>query len=203
MKNQIENLGSKRLNEIIAYLKQAHDDTTVLPDEYRAHLDMLDFADNQIRQTRKVADAARIVAKRFECSLSTAYKLCHETQLVYGSITWYQKEYWRRILFEQQMTMIERAKDKNDHKAFNVAMKNLISLLQLDKDDSGKVRADQLEQHNFQFVINLPGEKQSYDVDFNKLNKLPQEDRLKIVKATQAENIEFDIISMIDKEENE
>lgn len=76
--------------------------------------------------------------------------------LLHGDVQEVNKKAWRNILIEYQMQVLNYANDQQpkDMKAANEAIKNLIKITGLDKDDPEKIDWSSLEPHVIKFSIN-------------------------------------------------
>ena len=196
MKNNRDN---QELNLIISFLQSG--DGSELPVHLKERLDRIDLTDNLIRRHGR-KKAASMLQTKYDIVKSTAYKLINDAMYVYNSSHKLQKEYWRNLLLDMQYAELIRCKDKGDSKGFNMAMKNLIEIVGLNRDDN-KITAEMLQQHTIQFNISFNGGAEKYEISADKIKKLSIDERLKIVKAAEAETIDFDMIEFIEQSENE
>jgi hypothetical protein len=82
-------------------------------------------------------------------------------------------------------------------------MASLIKLFGFEKDDEKGFTADLLQQHKVVVMVNFKNTQESYQMDLSKLHKMPVDERIKILHEVEAENIEFDMVKKIMKEEEE
>lgn len=191
---------NRELNLIIAFL-QSSDEGVSLPEATRQRLDRIDVADNLIRRHGR-KKAVEMLAKHFDIGKTSAYRLIWEAMYVYNSTHKLQKEYWRSLLLDMQYAELIRCKDKGDSKGFNMAMKNLIEIVGLNRDDN-KITAAMLQQHNITFNISFSNGSEKYEINADRLARLSMDERMRLVKAVEAETIEMDMVELIEQSEDE
>jgi hypothetical protein len=197
MKN---NRHQQELNLIVAFLQQSEQGVDLAP-ALKLRLEQIDACDNLIRRYGR-AKTAKMLQSKYNVVKSTAYKIIHDTLYVYNSVNRISKQYWRDVLLDMQYQEVLRCKEKGDSKGFNAGIKNLIEIVGLNRDDQ-KLTADMLQQHSIVFNISLNQGAESYEINAAKMMKLSAEERLNIVRAVEAETIEFDMVSFIEEQENE
>ena len=78
-----------------------------------------------------------------------------------------------------------------------MTMASLIKLFGFDRDEDQRISAELLQQHQLFFMINFKNSSESYSMDLNQLHKLPEQERMRLIREVEAENIEFDMIEKI------
>lgn len=171
----------------------------------RQRLEQLAFVDAQIRKYPRLQDAAKVIMNNPDNPVrkTTAYQLIREAQYVYGSASVYEKKYWKNILIERSLQVLDHCQRYNKIKEFNMTMASLIKLFGFDRDEDQRINAELLQQHQVFVMVNFKNSPESYSMDLNKLHKMPVEERMRLIREVEAENIEFDMIKKIQKEEQE
>lgn len=164
-------------------------------------LEILAFADTQLRRYPKMREVANLLMQQHKMCKTTAYKTIREAQYVYGSVSVYEKKYWRSILIEKALQVLEHCQQKNKVKEFNMTMASLIKLYGFGEKEEGKLDADLLKQHQVFVMVNFKDQKDSYTIDVSKLHQLPIEERMRLIREVEVENIEFDMMRKIQIEE--
>jgi len=170
-------MGSKKAPEdvVLDNLKEycLNPDSTKLSPKEKEMFDRWDVADNLLRQYPNRKDAASMMMEKFKgISRASAYRDLYNAQRLFGSMSRYDKNYWRDYLVNDILEVIKICKNQSpaDVRNINAAHSNLIKTLQLDKDDP-EIDIDKLEQHNYYLVANIGG--QSMKMDLSKMYKLP------------------------------
>lgn len=183
---------------IVAYLRNPND--VYLSEDLQIKLDQLDFCDNQIRNNRRRTEAAKYIQEKYKVSKPRAYQLILETEYVFGSINRFGKEYYRQFLIEKAMVELDKYSRNSNADGFNKTMKNLIILFGFDKNEETTINAELLQQHNYSFIVNFKNGIDSYELNLNNLSKMPNEEKYKLLKEVEAENIDFDMIDKLSSE---
>lgn len=194
----MSNRSNQELNLILAFI-QSNDRQVALPEHLKSRLDQIDFADNQIRRHGR-SKAAKMIMGKYNVVKSTAYKIINDALYVYNSASKIQKEYWRNVMLDMQMAEVIRCKNERDSKGFNAGMKNLIEIIGLNRDDN-KLTAEMLQQHTIVFNISLNGGAEKYEINQDKIMKLSNDERLKLVRAAEEEAIQFDMVEFIEQDD--
>lgn len=190
---------TENYNKIIRWLQNPIE-ANKLPVTLETLLKRIDDADNLLRRYPRNKVAKMLMTKYEIQAKSNAYKIINAAMYVYNSQNIIQKEYWRNLLVDKTYAELLKYQEQGNDRGFNNAMKNLITLIGLDKDES-KITAEMLQQHNIVFNINI-GEGNSYMISAEKLSKLSGKDKENIVSAIEAESIGFDMVEFIEEEEN-
>lgn len=185
---------------IVAYLRNPGNSD--LPDDLQRKLDQIDFCDNQIRSTKRRTEAAKIIAKHYDISKARAYALILETEYVYGSVNRFGKEYYKQFLIEKAMVELDKYAKNSNAVGFNMTMKNLIILFGFDKNEETTIKAELLQQHQYTFVVNFKNGRDSYELNLNNLDKMPVSEKLDLLKQVEAENIDFEMIDKLSRDEH-
>ena len=123
------------LNEIIDYILS--DKETHLSEQLKEYLEKVDVADNLIRKYKIKKKVVNGLIKRFGIGSRYAYRLINDAQLVYASVHTASKDYWKEVIREMALKTYQKAVKAKDFTAQNAAIKNLIQIIGLDKEDSG------------------------------------------------------------------
>lgn len=159
--------------------------------------------DDLLRQYGNTAKVAKMMLNdsRFGInSKTTAYKYIEETQYVYNTRSKLNVDYWMTVLFEKQFDVFIKAGRLNQFKACNGALANMIKILGYYKQD-GAITADQLEQHRFTLLVNVP-DKKAMSIDFSKFVLMPAEERISLLDQLDAEELSPDMVTFIENEES-
>lgn len=187
------------LNKIIKWLQNPIE-ANKLPSVLETLLSRIEVADSLLRRYARNKVAKMLMTKYEIAAKSNAYKIINGAMYVYNSQNIIHKEYWRNLLVDKTYAELLKYQEQGNDRGFNNAMKNLITLIGLDKDES-KLTAEMLQQHSIIFNINI-GEGNSYMISADKLSKLSGNDKENIVRAIEAESIGFDMVEFIEEEEN-
>ncbi len=172
--------------------------TAITDEAILLRLDMIDYADNQIRLLPKQSLAISALVNKYKISKYKALEIIREAQYIHGSQSSWNKEYYRTIVLEKLFTKLEVADRANRLKDFANIMSLIIKLLKLDSDDDNTITADMLRKHSNIFSINL--NNNTFNIDSTVLEKLSKEDKKKISAAFIEESLDFDIVELIEKE---
>jgi len=78
-------------------------------------------------------------------SMAAAYRDLSIAKYIHGNMTEVNRQYERASLAEWQREQMKKAAEAKDQRGFNMGMKNLITLLQLDKEDPIPIDYDALK----------------------------------------------------------
>lgn len=81
-------------------------------------------------------------------SEATAYRYCSLAQHLFGALAGNNKEFMRQLLFEKAESTYAFAKLKGDAKAMVGALKEMKSILGLDREDNTATDPSKLQRHN-------------------------------------------------------
>lgn len=171
----------------------------------RAKMEHLSFVDAQIRRYPRIQDAAKVIMNNPDNPVSKtyAYQLIREAQYIYGSTTVFEKKYYKNILIERSLQVLDHCQKYNKIKEFNMTMASLIKLFGFDREEDERLNAELLQQHQVFVMVNFKNTPESYTMDLNQLHKMPVDERMRLLREVEAENIEFDMIQKIEREEKD
>lgn len=122
-------------------------------------LDKMSFCDDQLRRMMTTKDVVVILQKKYKLSETTAYKLIHSTQTVFGSTSKFDKDYQRSVIADAIKSDMNRCRAEGDYASVTKLHGHLIKVLQLDKDDVAPPKAPPAPVIIFQFDPSLVGVK--------------------------------------------
>jgi len=194
VKNDFKNAGlTRQLSEadkILDYL--INGDESKLTEKQIKQLDKYNFIEARLRHLESRTIVAKMVTKRFNISLSQAYRDIQTTQEIYGKCQLTQKDYYKAFLVDSIVETMKLAKEAGDYRSLNSAQKNLIVLMGFDKEDPSELDPSMFQQHVL--IINS---------DIETLG-LPKIDNLegKIRQFKKAKPIEFDRFTDVEDAED-
>lgn len=187
----------KNLEEISAIIHSPGYKTGDLTDKQQEYFDKLDVADNLMRNELSFQRAKEKFVAKYDCTHVTAAKYLREAQSLFSSKSRYSKEYYKDVLLEKALTKLDWCYKENKIVDFNKTLKNIIVLFGFDRSDSSVIDVDMLQQHNYNIILNLKGDRTSYNLNLNELHEMSLAEREKIAGLIAAEATDFEMIDII------
>jgi len=187
----------KNLEELSAIIFSPNYKAGDLNEKQQDYFDKLDFADNQLRHELSFKKAKDKFMAKYNLSDVTAAKYLREAQVLFSSKARYSKEYYRDVLIEKAITKLDWCYKENRISDFNKTLKNIIILFGFDRAESSIIDVDMLQQHNYSIVLNLKGDKTTYQLNLNELQQMKLEERQRIAGIIDAEAIDFELTEII------
>lgn len=190
----------EEISEIIHSPDYKHGD---LNEKQQDYFNKLDVADNLMRNELSFQRAKEKFVAKFQCTHVTAAKYLREAQALFSSKSRYSKEYYKDILLEKALTKLDWCYKENRIADFNKTLKNIIILFGFDRSDSSIIDIDMLQQHNYNIVLNLKGDRTTYNLNLNEFQQMTLEQREKIAGVIAAEAIEFEMNDIINGDDGD
>jgi hypothetical protein len=112
---------------------------------------------------KSLEQTVKLLCGRFDIGRTTAYRRCTECTILFADVTKTHKEGVKHILYELAMKAYQLAKKSTDKfgnpdvKGMNGAVKNMILLKGLDKEDASALTPEMLGQKNYYLTLNVGG----------------------------------------------
>lgn len=157
--------------------------------------DRIDVAHNLMR-VHKLSVAVKMLQNHFkEISQATAYRYCSLAQEVWGAMPMMNKEYWRALMFEGAQADYEFAKFRKDVRGMNMARKNMIDILQLNRPDDKEIDPSMVQQHNNVIIIMGGSDSAAKALSLKDFERLPKDEKQRVIdnvyKAMTPDTIDF------------
>ncbi|MEA3378524.1 MAG: hypothetical protein U9Q69_02680 [Nanoarchaeota archaeon] len=190
MKYKAEN---QRFERIKNWALSQEENGRQLSEHDKRAFERYDSADNLLRKYPVKKHVAELLKKKYDISTASAYRDIEAAETIFNSVNRINKEFLKRWLIEDAMTLIAKAKGQKkriledgtvqdaidtDFKAWNQAHSNLIKILGFDREDSQLPDPALFEQHNYYAVIMINGtpkkmtEKQFLELPTAKKNEV-------------------------------
>jgi len=187
----------KNLEEISEVIHSPYYKPGDLNEKQQEYFDKLDVADNLMRNELSFQRAKEKFVAKFGCTHVTAAKYLREAQALFSSKSRYSKEYFKDVLLEKALAKLDWCYKENRIADFNKTLKNIIVLFGFDRSDSSIIDIDMLQQHNYNIILNLKGDRTTYNLNFNELQQMTLAERQRIAGIIDAEAIDFEMNDII------
>ncbi|QQV91413.1 hypothetical protein Leef1_47 [Polaribacter phage Leef_1] len=112
----------------------------------------IEFTFKRIVDADSLFDPVDMIMRKYEMSLSSAYRLINETELIFGGVRKFNKEAWKFIQIERKRKIIGLAlKDKNLELAAKLE-RDIDKILDFGKEE-GVFDPDKIKTQNYDVVI--------------------------------------------------
>lgn len=192
-----------QLDRIINSMQRKPDAVVEMDDLEFQTLKKYEICDSLLRKYGSPSKVANMMVNdsRFDNIQKTrAYQIIQETKYIYNTAFKLDTDYWSQVVFEKAFETFNRAILSNNLAEQNRAIKNIATILSMCKEEN-PINADLLNPHDYIMLITLPDREEGYKLSLNKLNQISQEERVEIVRALEAENLQFDMVEFIENEE--
>lgn len=137
-----------------------------------------------------------------EISQATAYRFMGLAQGFWGAQSIINKEYWRQIMFEGAQDDHAFARSNSDIKGMNLARKNMIEILRLNKADEVEIDPSKVQQHNNVIFIIGGKDEQPRLLSIKELQELPAAQKQSYIEQFYAAQMPQDVSFIEVKEGN-
>ncbi len=141
-------------------------------------LERLDFAYDQLKYNTTVAVVNRLMRK-YEIKRSQAYIDIRNCKRIFNPIHRRDTEWLRNFIVEDAVKQLNIAQKNRNHKAWQLARKDLITIYGIDKKDDEAIDPTLLGHNNYFININV-GDNERKKIDYDMLHKLPVNKRHKL-----------------------
>lgn len=184
----------REVDIILDHLTKEGDDRPVLSPEQEERLDMIMEAD-QLLMKYAQPTVIKLLVNRFpEISTSTAYRIVGESKEIFNTVNMVDRDFGRRLAIKWAFEAHDLAIKKRDPKALASVVDKLIKVFGLDRDDSGKIDPEKLEQHNYILKLQITsqdGEQREQTIPLNEIDELPEAQKDQIIDDVH-QNMGFD-----------
>lgn len=149
-------LKEKTVDKIIKYVNQKGDSNMPieLDDSEREYLSKINFSYEQRKRGYTRKDVVNQLISEFSVSLSTAYKIVRDTEIVIGPIGVSPKQFSRILAEEWCLKGIRMAMASKDLAAFDKFLGKYIKINGLDETEEASIPADALESKEIRLTLN-------------------------------------------------
>lgn len=170
-----------------------------LPAKLRDEWDKIHVAHNLLK-LHKMSTCVTLFIEHYrgsgkEIAQATAYRYMALAQQVWGAQPIMNKEYWRHLQFEGAQDDHAFARALKDVKGMNMARKNMIEILRLNKPDEMEIDPAKVQQHyNVIFIVGGTGDEARM-LPVKELENLPDKEKEdyinKFYRAQMPQDVSF------------
>ena len=156
------------------------------------HKGQLVAAHANLTQGKSLEQTVKLLVARYDISRATAYRRCRDATTLFADVTRTHKEGVKHILYEMSMKayrLAAKSADKMgnpDVKGMNGAIKNMILLKGLHKDDATALTPEMLGNKTYMLQVSIGvGDGKPKTIDLGALEQLDPDTYAEVVQAVE------------------